>query len=741
MKIRFCLAAILAGFLLCLSFSLHAEVDSEACSETQQSDYPCNEIPVELGKIVVTAMRRETAVERVPGGISVLSGDRLQEMGASSFTDYARTVPGLSFTSAGGFGGEKYVIRGISTDTASEYRATTAVYFDETPITDGGHSGMTYSPDPLLVDIARVEVLRGPQGALFGSGSMGGAIRIISKQPDPFVTEGFAEAILNTVNHGGFGYDLRAMVNAPFANNDAAFRAVAYYRDLDGWIDNTTLDQKNVNNNETKGLRLAANWLVHDRWKISGKFVYQDRQSDGTTIDQGNPDWTQQRASAEPNADEWMLANIDIEYAFDWGDFISTTSWHERDVDTRSDVTEFFGHWTTTAVNQDDLDEFTQEFRLASSGENRLQWLTGFFYQDQEYFFGQDFPSPGFDEATGGLASEFGHPDNVYVGRTWRTIEQIALFGDLSWSFSDQWDGEIGGRWFRYDHTSLFITDGLYSFGYFEEYLEGDEDGFIPRASLTYEHSDQLNLYGLVSGGYRPGGLNEASASNFPECQEDLAKLGLDRIPKTFESDSLWNYELGLKSNFADRKVYFNAAIYYMDWSDIQTMYFMECGAAFYWNAGKATSKGAEFELAAYPVSNLELTFNGSYTNATLGEDAPNYDALKGTKLPGVPERTLGGSLSWFFDAFENATTWLRLDYQYVGSSWNAISQSYRTKVPSYSLTHFRMGYNRGQWEASLFVNNLFDERAIINIYDNFAGQYVTTARPRTFGGSLRFNF
>jgi outer membrane receptor protein involved in Fe transport len=198
------------------------------------NDVACDEPAIELAPIVVTATRRESPIERVPTAVTALSGDVLKAMGAASFADYARSVPGLSFTDIG-LGGKHIVIRGVSTGIYGGSDAATAVYFDETPITDGNSGPQTYSPDPLLVDIARIEVLCGPQGTLFGSGSMGGAIRIITNQPDLDAWEGFAESTLTDTRHGGLGHDLRAMLNVPLANGHAAVRAVAFHRNTGGW--------------------------------------------------------------------------------------------------------------------------------------------------------------------------------------------------------------------------------------------------------------------------------------------------------------------------------------------------------------------------------------------------------------------------------------------------------------------------------------------------------------------------
>jgi len=739
--------------LFLFTISAPARTTEPDCPAGESANTACEESRIELARITVTATRRESPVDRVPVSVTVLSGDKLRAMGAASFEDYARSVPGLTFSDPG-FGGKKYVIRGVTTSVFTESRAATAVYLDETPITNASFSGLSYSPDPLLVDIARIEVLRGPQGTLFGSGSMGGAIRIMTNKPDLHAFGGFAEAILSSTEHGGFGHDLRAMLNAPLKDERAAIRAVAYYRDEDGWIDNTLLGQKNVNNNETSGLRLAGTWSNQDRLTIDGKLVYQDRQSDGSMIDQGNPPWTQQRVVEEPNEDEWKLANLNIDYEFDWGRLISTSSWIDRVLDKRLDNTGFFNvsvypthpligpdvHTTVTVISKDEQQEFVQEFRLLSSSDNRLNWLLGLFYQDQDFRFSQDFPAPGFDEQTGGLAEYFGAADNLLVGRAERSLEQTAVFGDIIWTFNEKWEGTVGGRWFEFDHKAVTLARGLLNRGSSVDEKATDESGFTPKLGLSYFHNRDITIYGTITSGYRPGGTNETVAENFPDCEIELNKYGLSGIPRYYESDSLWSYELGLKSSWMEQKIFLNTAIYHIDWTEIQTPVALACGASWLRNAGAAISKGVEIELAAYPVHNLELTLNRAYTDARLSEEVPGLEGTDGYELPGVPEYTFGGAVMWFFKSFEGVTSSVRADYQYVGESYNAIG-IYRSETPSHSLTNLRLTFSRNRWDAALFINNLFGERAIVTAHENPAGRYVTTARPFTLGVSARFTY
>jgi outer membrane receptor protein involved in Fe transport len=254
---------------------------------------------------------------------------------------------------------------------------------------------------------------------------------------------------------------------------------------------------------------------------------------------------------------------------------------------------------------------------------------------------------------------------------------------------------------------------------------------------MRYLTNDEVMFYGTVAGGYRPGGTNETVFEEFPDCREQLGWFGLTGIPLTYESDSLWSYELGVKSGWAARRIFLNAAVFYIDWSDMQTPAGLFCGANWVQNAGEATSKGAELELVAYPGRNLELTLNGTWTDARLDEDVPLMNGREGDRVPGVPEYAFGGSLSWFFDVSDGLDGSIRVDYQYVGSSPDGYSYwpwNQPGKILSYSLVNLHLSLGKGRWRVVLYARNLFDERAIITMHDDAAGPYVTTARPFTAG-------
>ena len=262
-----------------------------------------------------------------------------------------------------------------------------------------------------------------------------------------------------------------------------------------------------------------------------------------------------------------------------------------------------------------------------------------------------------------------------------------------------------------------------------------------PRFSISYKNNDDLIWYGSVGGGFRPGGQNLTVFDLVPACKPFFEWLGLPGVPPRYGSDSVWSYELGVKSGWWSQSVQLNAALFYLDWSEMQTPAVLPCGAQWVQNAGEATSRGAEVELVALLNRNIEFTLNGAWTRARLEENVILMGGRKGDRVPGVPEYVMGGALTWFFEVQNDVDASFRVDYRYVGSSPNGYSYWFvPSEIPSYSLVDLRLGLAKGRWMTTLFIENLFDERAITTVHD-MPERWVTTARPFTVGVSVRFAY
>ena len=700
-----------------------------------------------LVEIIVTATRREATVQSVPLSVHVITEEALARLGATGFADYALSVPGMSYTD-GGTGGEKQTIRGISTNTWFDINSATAVYLDEVPITNaGGPIGPPFNPDPMLVDVKRIEVLRGPQGTLFGASAMGGAIRIITNKPDLSEADAFVDGTVTSTKDGEFGYGLHGMFNMPLNDGRAGIRAVGYHRDLGGFVDNVSNGQSNVNNKEISGARLSGTVLLSDNVSLTGRIVYQDRQSDGLDHEESNEGPRKQSRLEEPREDEWVNYNLVLNLDLGWSSLISSTSFLDRTVNVQADLSPlldlFFGVSNPLwVVNKEQVNELVQEIRLVSSGENRFSWLAGIFYQDQDQDRNQDFPSPGFDALTGGMASMFGPPDILFVDRSNFTLEQLALYGELSYRLTDRLEISAGARWFNIDRDFKSDSAGLlFVMGDVSDSGSASESGVTPRFSLSYVAIENLTLYGTAAEGFRPGGVNPPEGSTEPECVMELAALGVSEFPSGYDSDSLWSYELGAKARLLDGRVQLNTAVYHIDWSGMQTSKLLNCGVGLIENAGAVDSDGIEVELVSRPLDNVDIIVAASYNDPTLSEDVPNLGGSAGDRIPGVPRFTANFGMSYYFSAFGDREAFIHGNYSYVSNSFSEFDRTISRELPSYSVANFRIGVNTQHWSTALFVNNVFDERGILFVNDNILGQWVTATRPRTVGINTTWRF
>jgi iron complex outermembrane receptor protein len=717
-----------------------ADQDPDKSSELSTAESPF------LDEIIVTATRRKTLLSDVPASVHVKTAEELRELNAYDFHDYARTVPSLSFTDSVA-GGATPVIRGVQTNTLLESTPTTAIYLGEVPITAVPNPlTVHYAPDPGLVDIDRIEVLRGPQGTLFGSNALGGAMRIFPAEPDPGGVDAFWEAGVENVTDGDFGYRLSGMINTPVLDDRGAVRGVAYLRKVGGFVDNINSGADDVNNRTTRGLRLSAMYELNDRWDVAGVVMQQNTEWDGNTIENLPSQPRKQDQLFTPGSDDLSIYGLRVDGAFDWGAFRSITSWYERDVDARADfrdVVELFLSFltdldpvpenSTVLYEQTDTTQFVQELRFVSNEEGRFNWVAGAFYQDVELNPDQDFPSPGFDAATGGLAADAGSPDNLTVFRGTYTLEQIALYGEGTYAPTDKLALAIGLRqfWIKRSETNIGIG-WLFPSG--AENVSADESGLTPSISLGFRPNEWTRIYARAAEGFRPGGTNPQSFFDSGICQDDLAELGLDDAPAGYSSDSVWSYELGLYASSRDGRYRFSGAVYHLDWSGIQSIKELDCGNRFIENAGNATVNGTELEVTAMPLDDLIISAGVAYLRAELAQDSPNFLASEGDRIPGVPEFTANLTAQWYFRRSGNWESYLQAAYSYVGNSFTDFNQAFADEIPSYSMTRIAVGMASDVWSVDLFVNNLFDERGVTNIVFAGGDPWEMTSRPRTIG-------
>jgi len=704
----------------------------------------------ELEEVVVTATRRPEPLREVPLSVSVLTDDELALRGARNFRDYANAVAGVSFSDVG-YADAKVTIRGVSTDIYSEVRPLTATYVDEVPVTHpGAHFIVQSDGNPELVDIERVEILRGPQGTLYGASSLGGALRVVTRKPDPAQAAGYTQAMLSTTAHGGFNYGIDGVINQPLGQ-DSALRLVGYYRDLDGYIDNTGTGRDDVNSAKTTGGRLAYGKDFGDRFHLLVTLFSQSVNTDG--VGQENialPKYTQRTLIDESYEDDWTLPSLLLTVDLGWGELLSSAAWQDRDwlqVNDTSGFSAFFGaDVIITGYNRQDLSEFIQELRLSSKEGGNFDWLVGLFFNDRDHTWRQTFPAPGFDAATEGVAASFGAPDNLGIGHVRFDNQHIAVFGEIEWPFAPRWQANVGARWYRFEETSTVDSVGFLYGGDVEEVRQSNDSGVVPKLTLSWRPDDDSLLYTTAAKGFRPSGPNFQPVSG-DTCAESLAAIGLTEAPASYKSDTLWNYEIGGRTARLDGRLEVSGAVYYIDWTDVQILAFLQCGTGFMANAGEARSQGAEIELAIRPADGIELAFGGAYIDAELTEDAPTLNAPSGSKLPGVPRFSGYGSLTKHFTAGADRAGFGRVAFRFVDETYGTFvpAGTPRLVAPSYSTVDLLLGLEGRRWSASIFAENLFDEHGIVNAVDDFGlhpgGDYQNIVRPRTVGFNLRLKF
>jgi outer membrane receptor protein involved in Fe transport len=703
---------------------------------------------VELERVEVTARLRKESALAVPISVSVLDGEALRRSGVEGFHDFASAFPGLTFNEAFGVGGSKHTIRGISTGLGYEINPLTAYYIGDSPIAGfQGESGTTgYFPNPALIDIDRIEVMRGPQGTLFGASAMGGAIRVIPALPDLYSDEGWVGASASSLSHGGVGGRMSGMANSPFDDGASAVRVAAFVSAVPGWIDNTdpstvgATTGTNVNGGSSRGGR-ASYRLVSMTSELLLSVQAQSDRRDGHQIDEvDDPRYEQSRSVPEGLADDWVLANATLTLGSDAWRFVSITSYFNRTVDTRVDVTDFFNflpfEQLVTARNADDNKEFTQEFRWQTVARDSWDATIGLFFQNREYAWGQNFPAPNFDSRNDPTVppfwsdgADYGMPDDLYQQAYEYEQLQVALYADVTWRVRDEFEFGFGSRWFRLEQRDSRESSGPINANEFGSVVSGTDFGATPRVSLAWLPDPGSMYYATVSTGFRQGGTNDTSIWDTQICTADVAQLqvqGYDGIPSTYRPDTTVNYELGLKSSSSGHRVIASAAVYKIRWEDIQTPHYLDCSYVFIENAGRATSEGVEFELRASVTDEVDMTVMATLAEARFDEASPNLGVREGQQIAGVPSYGLTATATWY----PVASTHLHLSQRFVGGWHNGYDRLGAVSVPEYTQTDLMLGRRVGGWELWFKVTNLFDEYSVTGRH-TFLGQWDVTLPPR----------
>ena len=624
--------------------------------------------------IIVTATKRASTVQDVPFSINAQTQEDIQRANASTIEDISRNVAGLAVQNLGP-GQSQISVRGVSAGQVVRdqpgVKEQVGVYLDESVI-----SLSLFQPDLDLFDLNRVETLRGPQGTLFGSGSVGGTLRYITNQPRLGRTEGLVEGNINHVNDGEMGGHLKGAMNVPLGDT-AAVRAVGYYQKYAGFIDAIgPAGGDDVNDGERYGGRLALLWQPMEELKITPRVVYQKVESDGFNRQEefnvfhndftDGPDAFDKREQflllREKFRDKTLLADLTASYDFGGVELTSVSSYIDREILVSRDASALTGSVSvdlgfpgavalpSNLRDTTDLKSFTQELRLSSTGDGPLQWLIGGFYSNVDREYAQRLPTPGYDAAVTDpfLASlcsaDDGNPANgdedaackdpatltpltaadvsngfplnsPYNADLPYDIKQKAIFGEASYDFG-QFKLTAGARYYDFKETRDFVSGGLFSNGDTNLGDKTSSNGISPRFIATWEPSRNLSVNVQAAKGFRLGGVNDPL--NLPLCDDgepdgpDARTFG--GFP-TYDDETLWNYEAGVK--YQKRGLTFNAAVFHTKIKDLQvTADAGSCSSRVVFNVDKAHTTGVEMEIAASPLPGLDLSVAGSYVKA-----------------------------------------------------------------------------------------------------------------------------
>lgn len=738
-------------------------------------------------EIIVTATRRDTTVQEVPYNLSAISGPTLEQLQINDLSDIARFTPGLVQVDQGARDGSRLIMRGLNasgTEAPEKLANTTggyvSTYFGETPV----------YIDLKLIDIDRVEVLRGPQGTLYGTQSMGGTLRYLPNKPVTdeltFDTHGRSYAMAES---NDTGYDGDVVANVPLIEDKLALRAMYGYMYRPGFIDYDYLvnepgvscaqpgldvpgecvaddlsSKADVNDEKTHSARIGLLWNITDSWEGLLNWHYQDQDIGGRQMNtqqsmapiDAPPDFVTGKYVSgmrfeEPITRENNIYNLTLTHSGDPFDFVSATSYTDYQDDGQRDQTDlllglsFDNYWyyeefpAFAAFTNDRRDNkiFTQEFRLVSDNEDsRWDWIAGAFYSDADTRYRSTEFAPNLAEF---LSDFFDNPDQNITDveadiRVTQDTEEFALFGELGYQLTDKLHGLVGARTFWLDDKSTSCQ----IFPLFDnvevcDSSDGDNDKTLFKTSLAYQFTDDLLGYGLFSQGATQGGLNIGSFVQ-PE----------DRVVKP---ESVDNYEIGLRSTFLDGALIANGSLFYMDWTDLQLDSVDEAGFTIQRNGSSAETKGLELEASYLISSNWITRASYAYTTGELTEGCTEADlsdpsktcalgnepTSSGDQLPGFPEHQ-GSLLVGYRTTFQNGwdlavnTELLTQSevYTQLGEGDDCCRASGES-LAGFTTYNAQIIFSKDQWSASLFADNLTNKYAETAARD-------TTANIRSVG-------
>lgn len=696
--------------------------------------------PDALYEVIVTATKRPERARDIAGSVSAMSGEQLEAIGAQSYQDYLSRTPGVVFN-AGPLGDSTAIIRGVGTSVGKDQgQGPTGYYINEIPLTEPGYA--IAIPDVDTFDVERVEVLRGPQGTLFGSSALGGAINFVAREAS---TEAFDVALQTSVSSthhsdGEMGYTGKGMINVPVSDT-FAIRGVAYYRTEAGYLDNIGTGQKATNEQTDTGGRFSAVWTPGETTKVSLLSLYdKSRTPDFGYRYPELGEFARNTLLPEPVEFELQLHSLRLDQDLGFATLTALGGYTEKKRSLTNDFTVFYGAGLpnpTPYFDKGKSENRSFELRLSSPQGERFDYLVGVMGSKTDKTFNDSIVSEGSrgiilarDANNDGILDN--NPadvrgDEFYWGVGNVDGEEKAVFGEANYRFTEQWTLTFGGRYFDTEVNSRNVYNGIFYPGSLAlPPGHQTEDGFAPKVSLAWRRDDELMVYALASKGYRFGNPNTI----FP--------LAGFNTPSGWETDSLWNYEVGMRTTWLDRRLQADLTVFVIDWSDLQVRLYRPDDFTYGTNAGKARNIGQEFSGLWRVSDAFDLTLNLTHLDAQLTETVVsngNTVLVDGQQLPGASEWQVSAMATARLPLPASPT--VTLSHRYLSDSPQSL-QTPNLRINGFGQTDLRVGATFNTVGVTAFVNNVTDKRGVTFGYGDFGlGPQDFIIRPRTFGVSF----
>ncbi|TDK59653.1 TonB-dependent receptor [Sapientia aquatica] len=753
----------------------------------------------EIQSVVVTAQKRKEDASKVPISISVIGGEELAAQHIGDYADITRAIPNVSFSGGGGGGDagdgpglSNIEIRGISSSAGS---ATVGIYQDDISMTVSNQYSMG-SAEPKFFDLDRVEVLRGPQGTLYGASSMGGTIKFITNQPDLKERETTIYTEASSIKGGGVGYNANAVFNQPLIPGELALRFGVSGEHQGGFINlvNGTgaVTESGINWQDAGVVRFAMKWAPSKELTLTPSVFYQKVKTGDTDVSYSQlitnnqptgialPNYQISKMVREPGMDELLVPSLTVNYEMGFGDLTSVSSFFKRNFQRHQD-----GSFTNSNVLgnnyiignpalasaiavlpsvvklENQIQQYSQEVRIASkpyqAGGSPVTWLVGGYVSSEHTNIFENDPILGINSTFAQYGASptdpnvlvsalpVGFPgDNTFHGEYKVLDTQQSLFGEMNYYFEPTLHATAGLRYLHAAQTYDTSQSLYFSGSYPPSEVKSSGTKATPKVSLTWEVSPTDSLFASAAEGFRVGGAN-------PPIPVSVCKL-TQPSPISYKSDSLWSYEVGDKSRFLNNTVALNASAFYVKWKSMQQNITLACNFNYDINVGDATSYGGEIELKVKPVKSILLGLSGGVTHAVLdNSNAANaglYGAVKGESIPGVPKFNAVLTAQYDFNLGEDAYGFVRGAARWVGSSHGGFALLPNGGVdpdyirPAYNTFDASTGISWNNWDATLFVKNLLNNDKVIQrpIVQSTLGE-VYRIEPRIIGVSLSTKF